>query len=367
MPTLHDVPRRKRSLHISVIALLAVSVVQVCWWFVDQERFFGNIRQQIELLYLNDATAAEMLAERGVPHGTIAALFPHVTWRDSHAAVAPESQAEVEELHRKRMIQYAAESGFFLLVLGSCIFILLRGLRDEAAIRRNQDNFLALVSHQFKTPLASLRLSAETMVMRDLAPQKVRELSNRMLDDLRRMESMVTKILDSARVDSGRISLHPAPVSLAQAVRQVVTNLSDLAKQAQATIDIDIPADLEVEADPLALDTVLRNILENAIAATAPAGGGTIAFHGKQHAGHAILTIADTGIGFPPEHARDLLQKFARLETPGPRDATGTGLGLYIVARLMHFGGGRVHASSPGPGKGATFTLEWPLARSEER
>jgi len=365
MQTMFDTAT-KRSLHISIIILLAVSVVQVCWWFFDQQQSFGAASVHIERLYRQDAIAADLLLQHGVPRPEIEALFPHVQWVDGHVAVAPDSLAQADDTRRRHMNRYAWEGGFFLIVLASCIGVLLKGLRDEADVRSRQDNFLAMVSHQFKTPLASLRLSIETMVMRRLSTTQSDALCHRMLDDLRRMDSLVSKILDSARLDRGRMTLNKAPVLLAAAARHVVGHLADLAEQEKVAIEVDIPPDLELHADPLALDNVLRNILENAIAASAPTGGGKVVLSAARQGDRIVLDITDSGIGFAPEHASRLFERFSRFETPGRHDTVGTGLGLFIVKRLVQMEGGSVAAASSGPGRGATFTVEWPAAVGRE-
>ena len=161
-----------------------------------------------------------------------------------------------------------------------------------------------MVSHQFKTPLASLQLSLETMAMRPLSPEHLRALIDRMLADTGRMEGMVTQILESMRLDRGRIDLRARTVELGGAVARVITGFEERAARYRVTVSADIGPDLQVMADPLALDVVLRNILENALAAVAPVGGGNIVFSGRRAAGEVELTVRDSGVGF----ARDALE-----------------------------------------------------------
>jgi signal transduction histidine kinase len=235
-------------------------------------------------------------------------------------------------------------------------------LRAEARVRQEQDNFLALVSHQFKTPLASLQLSLETMAMRQLSPDQSRTLIDRMLLDLARMEAMVTQILESTRLERGRVDLRSEPLELSGAVGRVVAHLDERARKERITISSDIARGIYVLADPLALDVVVRNLLENAIAAVTPIGGGSIALTARRLDGEVELSVKDTGVGFRPGDGARLFEKFTRLHPGGGSSYFGTGLGLYIVRRLMLLANGRVSAHSEGVGQGARFVLAWPIA-----
>src|SRR5213079_605672 len=122
----------------------------------------------------------------------------------------------------RRYNRYAWEGAFFMLALGACITVIGRALRAEARVLEEQDNFLALVSHQFKTPLASLQLSLETMTLRTLSAEQSRTLTDRMLADLARMEAMVTQILESARLERGRVEFKSEPLELGAAVARAL-------------------------------------------------------------------------------------------------------------------------------------------------
>jgi len=223
------------------------------------------------------------------------------------------------------------------------------------------------VSHQFKTPLASLQLSLETMSMRTLSPTDQRSLIDRMLSDLGRMESLVTRILDSVRLERGRVTLRNEPIELASAVARVANQLTERAAKDRIAISVDVPKGLEVLADPLAVDVVVRNLVENALAAVGPVGGGAISLNARRQNGEIELAVCDTGVGFRPEDSSQLFQKFSRLHPGGGSSAYGTGLGLFIVRRMMQLAGGRVSAHSDGVGQGAQFVVAWPIAPTEAR
>jgi signal transduction histidine kinase len=350
---------------MAIIFLQVFSVAQIVWWFVDQRGYARANAEQLRTAYNYDLAAGQRLMSLGVSPEEIAALFPHAEAVDGAVRLKPEAVAEIEDAQNRHVNQYAWESGFFLLVQALAIAVLWRGLWREKEIRRKQDSFLATVSHQFKTPIASLQLSLETMVRRQLPPERLQQLTQRMLDDLARMERMVSKILDSARLDGGRVPLNKESLSLSEAVRHVLATLDDMARRENVAFKVEIPPGINIQADPLAVDGVLRNLIENAMSAMKPKGGGVITIRALQNAGETSLAISDTGVGFAPDQGPKLFEKFFRIDNHGGRDAAGTGLGLYIVQRFMHFEHGNVRAHSEGAGKGATFTVTWPAAAQE--
>jgi signal transduction histidine kinase len=198
--------------------------------------------------------------------------------------------------------------------------------------------------------------------MRPLSAEQSRTLIDRMLSDLARMEAMVTQILESNRLERGRIDLKVEPIELGGAVGRVVSHMDERAAKEKITIAADIARGMYVMADPLALDVVVRNLLENAIAAVTPVGGGSISLTARRVNGEVELSVRDTGVGFRPADGARLFEKFTRLHPGGGSSYFGTGLGLYIVRRLMQLAGGRVSAHSEGVGQGAQFVLAWPVA-----
>ncbi len=350
-----------RVVRFTMIGLLAFSVLQVCWWLVDQSHYAAGTTNMVRALYSADLMAARRLQVAGVPADEISGYFPHVVPdTEGRLMIAPAATDQLEADRGAHVTQYTWESGFFLLVLAGSIGVLWRGLREEREVRRQQDNFLALVSHQFKTPLASLRLSAETLVKRQPPPDYTRQLSKRMIEDVVRLERMVTKILDSARLERGRVEFQKTRFDLADTAAQIVAQLEETARERGVKLINRLTTPIEIDADSIAVDTVLRNLLENAIAASAE-NKGEVTLSAAPVADGIAVTVSDTGVGFVPSDARRLFEKFHRLDTGDRQSHGGTGLGLFIVARIMHFEKGRAEAYSGGPGQGATFTVTWPV------
>lgn len=351
--------KASRVFPLTALALLAVAAVQVGWWIYDQHAYTLERVASARHAYDEQLAAAQALLDSGTDAGRVQALLPGVVVAGGHATLAPSLEAALATEARHRDNQYLWEGSFFMLALAACVAVIARALRAEARVHEEQDSFLALVSHQFKTPLASLQLSLETLALRAPPPDAARKLIDRMLADLARMSLMVTQILESARLDRGRVEFRSEPVPLAAATQRVVAQLEERAREARVSFTAEVPAGLSVASDPLALDVVVRNVLENALASVAAAGGGSIALAARAAAGEVELTVRDSGVGFAPADGARMFEKFTRL--PGARHY-GTGLGLYIVRRMMDLANGRVSAHSEGPGRGASIRLTWPEA-----
>jgi signal transduction histidine kinase len=142
----------------------------------------------------------------------------------------------------------------------------------------------------------------------------------------------------------------------------VLAPFAERARRERIELATAVPEGLQVLADPVALDVVLRNLLENAFAAVGAVGGGSIRIEARALDGSVELLVRDSGVGFRPEDSTRMFEKFTRLHPGGGSSYYGTGLGLYIVERLMQLTGGRVSARSAGLGCGAEFVLAWPAA-----
>ncbi len=331
---LGEVPRSRRLPLLLLLGLLIVSVVQLRWWIYDQDARSVAVEQQL----------------RDVATGRL--------------VVTPQLLDAVRAERERRARRYAWEGGFFLVVLTACSAAIWRALQTELLARRQQETFLALVSHQFKTPLASLRLAVETLSLRRATPEHADRLVGRALDDVQRLEDLVSNILESARLDEGRVALRRDPLPLARLVAQTGDRVQERARRLSVDLQFQVPAGLSALADPVAADAVLRNLLENAIASVAPMGGGTVTISARNCGDRVEVAIHDTGVGFDPADAPRLFQKFGFTEL-AYRGGERTGLGLYIVRRLMQLGGGDVRAESEGLGHGARFIVAWPRAEEE--
>jgi signal transduction histidine kinase len=348
-----------RVLRVAFLALLALSTAQVVWWIYDQNRLAESDHARLEELYQVELELGRTLLAEGRDWSSVAARVPHLELVDGAPRVSPEASARLADERRSRLRRYGWEGGFFLAVLIASMVVVGRTLRAESELRKRQQNFIAAVSHEFKSPLASLQLSLETLELRPPTPERLFELLERMRGDIERLDRLVTEVLDTASLESGTRRLDRQLVELGSTIAAVVDDFGERARSAGVAIDVRVDGEPAIVADPLGVRTVVNNLLDNALRAAA---GGRVEIRAERAGGHVRLVVADDGVGFPPAEAHRLFEKFYRCGDELRRTGRGTGLGLYIVERLMRLERGHVHAESGGPGRGATFTVTWPAA-----
>src|SRR5690606_27652526 len=178
-----------KALLVGFLTLLVVLVIQVAWWVTDHVSYTSAVERRIEALYSADATVVGELLRGRVPPA-LNTLMPHLDIGSSDARVKPDALAELARDTAARKNRYIWEGAFFLVVLIGGMGVLSRAILHDRELRRRQQNFLAAVSHEFKSPLASMRLAAETLVMRSKEPDTQR-LGRRILDDGERLLRMV--------------------------------------------------------------------------------------------------------------------------------------------------------------------------------
>ena len=361
-------PERMRLYQIALLILLIVCFAQVLWWVLDQYRLSAQAVDRAREQEASIEQAAEVLLELGAGRERVLELFPGLAFDadgkftdNGHGLVA---QVRNERIHR--LIRYCAEGSFFLIVLVIGMGILSETLKRHAELHRREHNFLAAVSHELKSPIASIRLSAETISLRDPPSEKRQALIGRMLDDLSRLEKMVLSLLDTTLLDDGYFNYRPETVRLAQVAELVANELREQASAQKVELVNKIPRALELRVDPIAIQTILHNLVDNAVKATAKASGGKVRLSARVEDGRVQIEVADNGIGIESGELKKIFRKFYRPGDEMRRESRGSGLGLYLVQRFAELGRGTVLASSDGPGKGAVFTVSLPAIQETQ-
>jgi two-component system, sensor histidine kinase len=248
---------------------------------------------------------------------------------------------------------------------------LIQGLE---ATSRQKDEFLAMLAHELRNPLAPLSNAVQLMRMRgtvDPATERFRDLVERQVLQLRRL---VDDLLDVSRLTRGKIQLHRARLDLSYLVRQTVEDHRDELTAAGLDLSVELPEEpVWIDGDAARLTQAMSNLLLNSAKSTPSGGQVSVGLrraelsdpirdpHSPIPVPGALITVRDTGAGIEPESLPHLFDSFAQ----GDRridHGSGLGLGLTLVKQLLELHGGRVTAASEGVGRGAEFSLYLPIA-----
>ncbi len=245
--------------------------------------------------------------------------------------------------------------------IGSVV-VTVQDLAPLDEIERMRTEFLGLVSHELREPLAAIKGSAVTLMEEASAldPAEMREFHRLIVEQADHMRGLIGDLLDAGRIEAGTLSVAPEPSEVADLVERARSTF--LSGGARHGVLIDLPPDLpRVMTDRRRIVQVLNNLLANA-ARHAPESSA-IRISALREDAHVAVAVSDEGRGLAPERLAHLFRKHLPPESGGPGDRTpGQGLGLAICKGLVEAHGGRIHAESAGPGRGTTIVFTVPVA-----
>ncbi len=276
----------------------------------------------------------------------------------SHSLETKQQQhGEVELLHRRRFLSAIATP-----LTGSVFPGVLLTLHDLTRIRQvetTRKEFVSNVSHELRSPLASVKAMVETLEHGGLEERPVaQDFLRRIHQDVDRMNGMVGTLLELSRLESGQDTLHLRPLDLRPLIEAATAELSGLAEAKQITVEVALPGELPlVMGEEDRLRQVLINLLDNAIKFTPQQGKITLSARPEERA--VEVRISDSGIGIAAEHLPRIFERFYKVDHS--RRGGGTGLGLAIVKHIVQAHGGEVRVESQ-EGVGSSFIFTVPRA-----
>jgi PAS domain S-box-containing protein len=237
--------------------------------------------------------------------------------------------------------------------------------RSEAELRRAneaKDQFLAMLGHELRNPLAPLRNALHVLHQRGADPPTVSWVHDVAVRQVEQLTRLVDDLLDVTRLQQRKIRLRPEPVDLATLVRTTAQDYAPILEGAGLTLELDVPArPVRVRGDSVRLSQVVSNLVDNAAKFNRPGGQVAVQVKTDDDAEVAEVTVRDTGIGIDGDLLPRVFETFAQGETGLDRSRGGLGLGLTLVKGLVELHAGNVRAESAGPGTGATFSFRLPL------
>lgn len=257
-----------------------------------------------------------------------------------------------ETRHTEQLAQTIAE-------LESTQTELERANAQLAEADRRKDEFLAVLAHELRNPLAPLVAGLELFSLAELDDPMLVSTKEAMQRQVMHLGRLVDDLLDISRIASGKIELQRVSCDLADVLEQAVAIARPLLDQKQHSLHCSLsPAATTINADPVRLAQVVANLLSNAARYTDP--GGNISLECELEGDVAVVRVTDDGQGMPKDLVDRVFDVFVQEQTSGP----GLGLGLTLVRRLAELHGGSAHAASDGPGCGASFEVRLPIVDS---
>lgn len=365
------------------LSALVVAVALLSWWAIFQIREGNAERARTEERLDHAANIAQTLLneqrEPVDPDAFLRRVFPGLIYvpgdgargaRDTDARPIVEGEivpdtaqmTAVDARSRRLARMFLAEGAFFVLLQIAGITIVLGAVRREVRLKRQQENFLSAVTHELKSPLTSIGLFAETLRRSELPAERRVEILEKIGKDVRRLETLMNNLLDASRAVEGRFRPEIEALDLGQRVRELADRMRSELDEVEVRIEVATADDAIVAADPRYLETIVRNLLQNA--AKYGGRGTVIEVRTRRNGRSAVLEVSDNGPGLVGEDRERVFERFYRVGDEMVRRVPGSGLGLYLSREMARALGGDITAESPGAGRGATFRVVLPLTEA---
>jgi signal transduction histidine kinase len=247
------------------------------------------------------------------------------------------------------------EGAVFFVILFTGFVLTYRSLRKEMAVSNQQKNFLLSITHELKTPIASLKLYLQTLLKRDLEQSKQKDILEKTIKDADRLNGLVENILLATKIDDNGFPLNPEELNLSRMMEEISLNILETSGK-KVDIEFFIQPDVKFRGDKDAFHSILTNLISNALK-YAPKGS-TICVTLVQEGSDTALSISDEGPGVANSEVDKIFEKFYRSGNEETRNQKGTGLGLYIARKLVEQHNGMIQVK-PNNKKGSIFVASF--------
>jgi signal transduction histidine kinase len=266
----------------------------------------------------------------------------------------------VEQLHQQeitRQIMLGSEGVVLLLAILLGIY---RALKQTEILRRRQENFLMAVTHELKTPLASVSLYLDTLQSDKIPSANKQAVIPRMRQDLKRLEHLVDDILEAGRFETGEFKPNRQRVDLGALLNSAADQFVEYSGSVSVQLTRDIAPEVWVNVDAPIIGRAISAVLDNAVKYSG-SNAAKIEVSLRRQLNRAVITIRDEGMGIPANELGSIFDRFYRVGNELTRARCGTGLGLYLSREMIRAHGGDIVARSEGANQGAEFVITLPL------
>ncbi|MBK7444173.1 MAG: GHKL domain-containing protein [Bacteroidetes bacterium] len=258
---------------------------------------------------------------------------------------------------RRTELMLYGEGIVFIGLISLGFWRIRKTFREEIAMTRQQNNFLLSITHELKSPLASLKLSMQTIQKRQLDAEHIKSMADMSMDDIERLELLVENILLASKIESTNFSLNRELMDLSSITENIYEKIKIKHKNQRKFLN-EIEKDVYIYGDRFSFSSVIYNLIENAIKYSPADAEITVKLGGDEK--NVMLTVKDTGIGIPGSEKTRIFERFYRIGTEETRKTKGTGLGLFIVKHVVEMHKGSIHVKNNSP-RGSIFEVSIPV------
>jgi len=253
------------------------------------------------------------------------------------------------------------EGCFLMLLILSGVYVIFVYWNKQNRLNQTQSNFVASVSHELKSPLASIQLYLETLKYQDVSKEDSKDFIETMLSDTTRLSGLIENILQSSKADPKSMELQTQKIDLGQLLSEVVNDHKRQFEEKKCEVKLQLEASPILVLDKKALQMVFNNLIGNALRYS-PAGS-SLRIHLHRTGRFWDVDFVDKGIGFEKKDMKKVFKKFYRVQNKDTQNIEGAGLGLFISSEIVKNHKGRLKVMSPGRGQGSIFTVSLPISR----
>jgi len=356
--------RTRRATRVAFIVIVAFVLAQVAWWVIFQNQLLGTAAEERANAWARDVVTANALLELDPTAGpTLLARYPHLRAAEGatpRVELDPDATAAFAARDRSAHRMLAFEGPFFAIVILAMLALIAGSLRAERELKRRQHNFLSAVTHEFNTPIGTLRLLIQTLRLRPASAERTVDYLRRMETELDRLERTTDQVLASARLEQAGAPPVLEAAELNTVVQGVVGRAREGLEARGARLDVRYSPDaLPVSLEPDAFALVLNNLLDNAVKYS-PGPGKSVTVTLRIDGDVVRLHVDDEGVGLAPAERERVFERFYRAGDEMTRTSPGVGLGLHLVRSTVEAMNGWVQVEDTPTGRGSRFTVVLP-------
>ena len=251
------------------------------------------------------------------------------------------------------------EGGVLMLVILAGVYVIFVYWNKQSRLYQLQSNFVSSVSHELKSPLASIQLYLETLKYQKVSSEEAQDFVETMLSDTERLSDLIDNILESSKSDPKSMQLQFSSVDIVSFLQEIIAHHQKLFEDKQCVIQLKFNDHVKVSIDGRAMRMVFNNLIANALRYSL--AGTVLTIEVRRDQKFCIIDFIDQGFGFDKKELKKVFKKFYRVQNQETQNIEGAGLGLYISQKIVKSHKGIINVFSEGRGKGTRFMVSLPI------